>query len=43
VTPDQIRGIIVEVTSADDPDLTHLRVVADRQGVPLLVRVLGGT
>jgi hypothetical protein len=33
---------MVEVASADEPDLAHLRVVAERQGIPLLVRVLGG-
>jgi hypothetical protein len=42
VTAEQVRGIMVEVASADDPDLAHLRVVAERQGIPLLVRVLGG-
>jgi hypothetical protein len=42
-TADQVRAIMVEVTSADDPDLAHLRVVAERQGIPLVVRVLGGT
>jgi hypothetical protein len=44
VTAEQIRAIMVEVTSEDDPDLTHLRVVAERQGIPLhtWVWVLGG-
>jgi hypothetical protein len=42
VTADQIRAIIVEVVSADDPDLNDLRVVAERQGIPLEVRMLGG-
>jgi hypothetical protein len=43
VTAEEVRAIMVEVTSADDPELAHLRVVAERQGIPLLVRVLGGT
>jgi len=42
MTADQIQAIMAEVASADDQDLAHLRVVAERQGVPLLVRVLGG-
>ncbi len=41
-TAEQVRAIMVEVASADEPDLAHLRVVAERQGIPLLVRVLGG-
>jgi hypothetical protein len=43
VTADQIRAIMVEVASADDPELAHLRIVAERQGISLVVRVLGGT
>jgi hypothetical protein len=33
----------VEVASADEPDLAHLRVVAERQDISLMVRVLRGT
>jgi hypothetical protein len=42
VTPDQVRAIMVEVTSVQDPELEHLRIVAQRQGIPLVVRVLEG-
>jgi hypothetical protein len=42
VTPDQIRAIMVEVTSVHDPELDNLRVVAERQCIPLVLRVLGG-
>jgi hypothetical protein len=42
VTADQIQAIMAEVASADDQDLAHLRVVAERQGIPLVVRVLRG-
>jgi hypothetical protein len=42
LTASQVRAIMVEVTSADDADLAHLRVIAERQGIPLVVRVLGG-
>jgi hypothetical protein len=41
-TLDHIWAILVEVASADDPELDHLRVVAEHQGIPLEVRVLGG-
>jgi len=33
---------MVEVNSVHDPELDNLRVVAERQGIPLVVRVLGG-
>jgi hypothetical protein len=33
---------MVEVTSDDDSELDNLRVVAEHQGIPLEVRVLGG-
>jgi hypothetical protein len=39
VTVDQIRAIMAVVGSDDDPELDNLRVVAERQGIPLLVRV----
>ncbi|MGH7173085.1 MAG: hypothetical protein ACRELG_22620, partial [Gemmataceae bacterium] len=42
LTSDQISAIIVEVISLYDQDLDHLRIVAERQGIPLQVRVLGG-
>lgn len=42
VTADEIQAIMVEVASADDRDLAHLRVFAKEQDVPLVVRVLGG-
>jgi hypothetical protein len=42
VTNDQIRAIMVEVLSDDEPELENLRIVAERQGIPLEVRVLGG-
>jgi hypothetical protein len=42
VTLDQIRSIIVEVASDADPELDNLRVVAERQGIPLEIRILGG-
>jgi hypothetical protein len=42
VSADQIRAIMAEVASADDQALAHLRVVAERQGIPLVARVLGG-
>ena len=41
VTSDQIRAIMVEVSADDDRELDNLRVVAERQGIPLKVRVLG--
>jgi hypothetical protein len=42
VTSDQIRAIMVEVTSKDDPELANLRVVAEHQGILLEIRVLRG-
>jgi hypothetical protein len=42
VTSDQISGIMVEVTLHDDLELDPLRMVAERQGIPLYVRMLGG-
>jgi hypothetical protein len=42
VTADQVQAIMVEATSVHDPELDNLRVVAERQGIPLVVRVLGG-
>ncbi len=42
LTADQIRAIMVEVISDDDPELENLRVVAEHQGIPLVARVLGG-
>jgi hypothetical protein len=34
--------MMIEAASADDADVAHLRVVADAQGIRLVVRVLGG-
>lgn len=42
VTSDQIRAIMVEVTSVDDPELENFRIIAERQGILLYIRVLGG-
>jgi hypothetical protein len=42
VTADQVRAIMVEVTSVDDPELDNFRVVARRQGIELIVQVLEG-
>ena len=42
MTSDQIRATMVEGASGDDPELDNLRVVAERQGIPLEVRVLEG-
>jgi hypothetical protein len=42
VTSEQIRGILVEVISEDDPELDHFRVLAERQGILLEIRVLRG-
>jgi hypothetical protein len=39
VTAEQIQAIMVEVASVHAPELDDLRVVAERQGIPLLVRV----
>jgi hypothetical protein len=40
VVPGQVRAIIVEVLGGPSPDLDRLRIVAERQEVPLHVRVI---
>jgi hypothetical protein len=42
VTPGQVQAILVEVTSVLDAELDNLRLVAERQGIPLEIRVVGG-
>ena len=42
VTADNVRAIIVEVFVRDLPRVDDLRAVADRQGIPLVVRVIEG-
>ena len=37
-----IQASMVEVTSVHAPELDDLRVVAERQGIPLEVRLLDG-
>src|SRR5206468_12615187 len=40
VIPSQIRVIIAEVLAGPSPELDSLRIVAERQGIPLHVRIL---
>jgi hypothetical protein len=42
VMPSQVRAIMVEVPGGPSTELDNLRTVAERQGVPLHVRVMGG-
>jgi hypothetical protein len=41
VTADQIQAIIVEVASVHDPSLENLRFIAERQGIKLIIRIVG--
>jgi hypothetical protein len=40
VIPNQVRVIMVEVFGGASPELDSLRTVAERQGIPLYVRIV---